>query len=274
MNKDIDFLYSPEYHNAFESYSSEAFLPESITSIIPRFIVSMKVGFSNILNIFSKPEYIPSLFKIKNDVLKLTFIDLANSQIFIPPGLNVQYLQYIDALDDSMIVIENIEKGVLNPFARWLGESISDPEKLSKFRSGMVIADFKPSGTAALSKRLGSCFTMGATKNKGEFKNYIKRVNDIPIIYTKASAIIDRVNKMEFKKLGKKINEVVSKLNSVEQIINNAEGEEVLSYQNREIIAKLCVAVAEELEFMGVVCYQLTVLANALRENYDILAAK
>lgn len=252
---------------------SQEFLdPRKIRRNIPEFVKSLKnyltrEGTTDQLT----AQVVPSYRKVRKTVEKIDYSNLRETKIYIPAGLSVTFLEYQEALDQSVGICEKVLPEVLTPFSRWLAQGLSDPEKLRSVRGASGIDKFNPHNIDGALSDLGRCFKRGENRIKGKFGDYFARNKDVKVVFEQHDDQIGRMVKTDRKAIFAKVEEISDNLDTLIQRIDEDPDDYDFSQVNLDLLSKLSYTLAQEVQFYGTVHYQLTALNTALVDTQKVL---
>lgn len=274
MNEDIKHLACPDNYDPLLNMdvSLEELISGGVIKNIPKFMMNLKLGLTNMSNIVRNIGQVPNYKKFNNAIKTTIYADLMNVSIHIPSGLVVKYTDYLDVLEKCVTVNENTIGNTLQPLALWLGENLSDPEKLNKTRSGISINGFVVTDLAPLKEELNRCFKIGSSTVKGPFKEYFSNFSEVETVYSRSDELVNRVISINLKTIKDKVNEISDKVNTLTNRIISESDLYQISESNQKTLSTLLYSVAEEVSFIGVICYQVSVLTNALERTKNVIS--
>lgn len=250
--------------------SQEFFDVKNIRQNIPQFVNSLKSFFTsndNKQKLVKTPQY----SDIKNLVEKTNYANIREVRVFVPAGLTVPYVTYIKELENAVDISEKIMDDVLNPFSRWLGLGISNPDIFKNVRVGRGIEDFNPHNTDGVALDIGKCFKKGGNVNKVPFKQAFFSNAQVKEAYLMVEDLNGRMVTIDRSKVLKKIQEITDLLERLISRMEDKEENYELSEVSLELLSKLSYTVAKEVEFFGFTSYQLTALTTAIIDTNDVL---
>src|SRR5690606_13708594 len=133
-------------------------------------------------------EATPNL-SMDNELLRLlskaNYGKMTSFETVTPPGLKVDFAKYLSILESFAFgQMELLVPKVLEPFNRWLGTVINDPEKLMSIRSDKNIPNLSLYDVEGLKKSISDCFDNTRVTTKGELKNTYRSLHDITQVTT------------------------------------------------------------------------------------------
>lgn len=256
------------YQNTL-TVSQEFFSPKEFFSNIPTFLTQLKDFVSKDTK-SSKPVYkLPNYKQIKSKVEKKAPEDLREYKVFIPLGLKVPMYQYINVLEEGVEISEKLLEDVLTPFSRWLALGLTNPSTLRSVRGGINIDKFNPHNIDQVYDSLGKCFEKGSNVINLPFKRVYSNKKDFEDTFNKFDAATSLLFKTERKLVISKIVEITENLEKLmERIKEDEEGYE-LSNVSTGLLSKLSFTLAQEVEFFGVMHYQMNALNTSLVDTVD-----
>ncbi|MBE0438338.1 MAG: hypothetical protein IBX57_01030 [Gammaproteobacteria bacterium] len=203
--------------------------------------------------------------KFEKAIDKVGYINIRLANVYTPPGMNVKYNQYVEALDKAVDAATKVMEEVLNPYARYLAENINDPDSLLK-GGGVNIKDFEPHDIDGLSLKLGKCFKRGSNKYEAKFGDVFSSNKDAADVLKNVSTVSSKALTINKRELISKVEEIGGYLDKLYEIMSEDEYQDV-SKRAVDNLYKITFTCARELEFVSVVIYQLTSLNVALNDT-------
>lgn len=180
------------------------------------------------------------------------FADLRVKKIAIPPGFKGNYKDYAELLQASADIMGKLKDNLLTPYARWLSANINDPSNLLSGRGG-DIRGFDPSDIDSIYKDMSKMFSKGRTDNVGVLGDHFRRGKEIIEVSKLNDDITAKIMVIDRNEVLSKIEEITTYLDILYEKLQE-EGQAVSS-QTGQMLSKLTLSVAREVEFMGVMMY-------------------
>lgn len=193
------------------------------------------------------------------------YSDLRHAKVMIPVGLSVTYLEYLDALSPSVAICETLSKRMLEPANRYLGQVLSDPEKLNQLRGVHHEARIKPANVDQQLTQLEACFNAQSTQISAPLGDVFKRNQDIKTVFDQAAALNERMLRSDLNAVQTQTETLI---HLYDRLIDRIQEEELdIEARAMERLSQMTYTLAQEVEFYGMICYQLTALTQALNET-------
>lgn len=196
---------------------------------------------------------------------RTTYLDFKHVTLYVPAGLNVPYLAHQKVLEQSSKHCLDIERDVLDPLTKWLGERVGNPTAFSSVTSTLKA----PSGTAdKLEKDYQAQFiSNGQKQSEVPYSDAIGRQGDWETVVSGLEAMEKQLSADLHERLlvkMKRLDDLLSTL--VRRIEENPESYK-FSAPALSDLATHSYAAARQLEFYGLTKYRLQTYATAVRES-------
>lgn len=182
---------------------------QALPARLPAFVSDVKLFVSNMLhaNDVKVLGAIESR-RLEKELPKQNYVILSEVTVFVPPSVNVDWMTYLDAVNQSQAIVELLKEETLAPTLRWLSLLLSAPESLASLRSSLQVSGIKFHDLEKVKKQLQKCYSSNgadsevpygkAFKRNGDFLVCIKRVNELNdrLANINRSEIIDMVNEI------------------------------------------------------------------------------
>lgn len=253
--------------------SQEFFKDGAFTSNISQFTDKLRGFFTAAENDenFIGGNQVPNARKLHKLASKKNYADTRELSVRVPTGLSCTYLDYLAVLQDAVKLTDNLMDHVLVPFTRYLAVGLSDPDTLASSGSSVHLKEFKPGNVDGVALKLGECFEQGSGHFERKFGAVFERNGDVGEVYNQADELVSRFMKVRRSDVQSKVNELSDLLDKLIQRIEEDEENYKPSKVTTDQLSKISYTIAQEVEFYGVVGYQLMALTVALQETEDTL---
>lgn len=207
--------------------------------------------------------------RVRRELKKASYSDLRLIRVDVPSGMSVTYLDYLDAMEQAVAICEGLMENILGPFSRWLAIGLSDPSTLSNLSNARRVEGFKPHEIDRVTLALGKQFKPGSGVHQRKFGDAFDRLGDVDVVYKRSSDLVSRYVNVSRKEVLSRVKEITQHLDLLLTRIQEDEDNYQTSKVSRELLSKLTYTMAQEVEFYGVVGYQLTVLSTSLNKISD-----
>lgn len=213
---------------------------------------------------------LPKSRNVKKALDGKLFTDLSALKTPVPIGVYTTYSQYLTVLeanvDTSALLLDN----VLTPMVRWLALGVSDPSTLKNV-SGSGIRNFKPNNVEKQLGDLEACFKPNSEHATIPFKVAFDNKADVEGVYKHAEIVTDKLITIDHKKVKKKIEEAYDLLGALIRNLEDDEVKQSTSDETVQYLQKVSYSAAQEIEFYGLVLYQVEAMSVALNRLYEKL---
>lgn len=211
-------------------------------------------GISTIKGLFETNTVLFDKRAISNSIDGFNFMSVSDLEVAVPMGLNVPMQEYLEKLQTASTYANTVVVDVLKPSVTQLAKYVAKPELMMSVRPGDIVA-IRPK-LQETKEMLGECLNHKAQLSKVPFKKAYRRLGE----YESASVTLNDLNKSirsvdlsEITELTDRIVDLFDKLHA-----NLTEGGKVaISGPTADTLAKIAVALAEEIEFFGVYYHKL-----------------
>lgn len=250
----------------------ESFSMQGIQTLLKDSFADFVTEFKDFSSRFSSKEpAIPATnvqVEFMRELMKRQFMSLAELRVYVPEGLEADFLTYVKVLAEAAEHATGVIDNVLAPYSVYLSQLISHPEqKFSTAEHDKMYQDMQKMRDA-LNMEIGACFKQGSHVTDSIYGRVIRRNADWLPMFQELNALINTVNKVERKTVTKKTEECVELLNIVTAKIARGELEGV-SEQSVKNLANGCYQVALELENFVAVYYRVQAFASAVQRSMD-----
>jgi hypothetical protein len=238
---------------------------------LPKFVGLVRDQFIKFVGAESDEQLPVNYTKLARQIAVLRYSDLISTTVYVPPGLNVRYLDYIRSLETAEKDILGISGNVIGPFAVWIARLLSNPGELASQRDqlnvqGMVMPDLDAMRKCIMDGISGTDKTTERTYGK-----MVARNQDWGTIESRLDELNNHLIADERVKLIRQVNDLVDNIDLlVERVKGDAE-EYQFSAPSLSLLADACYKVARVLELYAVYGYQLRLLTVAIHDTQKSL---
>ncbi len=188
-------------------------------------------------------------------------------QVQVPEGLKVDMLTYMKVLSDCAQNLKLIEAQMITPFYTWLNFLLSNPASLSSISSTLQIVEYRPLDIEGMRKAIDACFvTKGRLESMVPYGQVFKRQADWEQVDANRVNITRALTPALHKAVTKSMGELEITLDTLlVRLTKNADKYKPGPTVIREI-AKVAYAVAEAIEFYGLLRYNVEAAEHSLDE--------
>jgi hypothetical protein len=206
----------------------------------------------------------PALAAFARRIQPVSYVDLRDVEVVVPPGLKTDFARYAQVLLKSAEFASTFRVEVLDPFTRWLAGKVSDPSSLNSLRPSLEIEGYKKRPYEARMKELIGCFDEKSDDGLVTYGKALKRNAD----WTEVMVTSDKIQAIFLKDDDALIQQQVAKVSDLLDLLMKRIAEEPETYQLSSAvitsISNTAFAVAREIEFYGLVRYRTGEFAHAL----------
>lgn len=197
------------------------------------------------------------------------YLSIGDVTVFVPVGLNVNMLEYVETLEESVEYLANINDGLLIPLRALMGKYVNEPDLLNSRKvlplENKTKTEYSQKRLDKLISDISECFDPRQRTDKEKFKKVYSRNQDLNITSERVLQLQDnlnRINHTNVRECMKTIHDYAT--NIAEQI--NVESLDV----NDKIVDMLTdrmYLAAAWVEFYGHICQKATVVSKALEDT-------
>lgn len=199
------------------------------------------------------------------------YADLRHVTVFVPAGLSVHYLDYIEALGGAVSINARLVKETLAPFNAWLAKMLTNPEGLSAQRAPEALREFVFHDIEGVKKQLAACFKKGAVETEVPFGKVVARNGDWKQAIEKTNDLITAQSAVDVKEVRDLVNSITANLDLLLRRMEEDKDMYRASAVTIDFLSKLCYNLGLEIEFFSVTTYQLKVLEQSLNDSNERL---
>lgn len=251
--------------------SMEAISFDGIKSALADFLPAVKENFERFANKFASRELPIALKANEREFIQLLnktqYLKMTSYAVFIPEGLAVPYLVYLETLKDAIDHCFQTTEKSLNEFTTSLAQVITNRELKYYVAPMKSKFDAMEKNRALLVKRLGECFNQ-TTATTASYEDVVARNTEWSQIFSLLDVASNTTNKISHDHLHKKSEECNMLLSTIIRQIQNGEfvdaGPEVTNN-----LSNGAYQVASELEFFSMVYYRIMTLSTAISDTVN-----
>lgn len=250
-----------------------AFLDEKF----PNFVSAVTGFFQNLVK--TPPEFqvfsnLPSENVFKDT--QVTYTDLGKLKVFIPPGMNGTYLEWLKDLNTMARSVSTIEQRVIDPLTSWLSVLTADNDRFLSRRVRADLGDVQFSDLESLKKTLEKRFTPRG-RDTASYKDVVRRNKDWDDITERLNEVNELLSRTATRKIHEKVEELSGVLNMLLEALQDPEFRAELNEKheklfNRDIVKEvsdLVYKTAQEVEFYSIVVYYLEATNAAYQDSLE-----
>lgn len=206
---------------------------------------------------------------VENFIKRYEYSAIRDHKAYIPPGLKTPLSHFLPVLHECVLVNEKLLRDVLNPFHRWVGVGLNNPETLKSVRKNTISSDFKPHDIQRLNSLIGKHFKLGSNHHHVPFKQVFENHKAYVEGVKKTDELVNRLIATERKSIIDKVKAITVSLNQLHENIEHYEDGFELSNASIEQLSSLTLTLAREVEFYSHTYYQVQRLNVAMKNTED-----
>lgn len=203
-------------------------------------------------------------------VMQMDYVKMANIRVHGIATVGTDYLSASKVLLDCVKVIDNINIDSLEPFKRWLTETLNDPRKMENLTQYIKTDRNRLRGI----REAYVAMTKGGTSTDVPYRNIVKRNSDWQPIVTNLNVLAKYNLNGKLATLHKTTTEIEQSVDSLIRLMNAPNMDYRPSSKFVSELVEQVYAIAEELEFYASVVSTLNLLVNTARDNLIYISKK
>lgn len=190
--------------------------------------------------------------KIKPDLERANFMDLASVKISVPRGLKGHLNAYTEGLFESFLLVENVNQDVLLPFLTWLSLRLSSPGSLSDISAIKDLKNFKEVDTSKAAAILSGFVDPTSRRETLPMGEVYPSISVMKTSWDNVNALATRYLESNPSKILKTVNDIAVKIDRLIKAIEELpEDQAKLSAQSATILSGICATMAEAVDLYG-----------------------
>lgn len=192
------------------------------------------------------------------------YADMRDYQVYVPEGLDVTYLDYLDALMPAVEHAAKVPKA-LDDFTTYLSLLIHRPDATQETKSFLnTYAEMDKEREAALAK-IAACFSKGLTHTQRPLGQVMKNNASWSGVTDTLNTLNTTMSKVSHKHLNQKIEETLTLLQTTRHQIETQQ--KAVSGETLTNLSSGTYHLAQELEFYSVIWYRLESFTYAVDDT-------
>lgn len=255
-----------------EVVALEAGLLSNVADLLRNIFPTISKEFTGLVGKFSTPEKVVKLTSSQKAFLKEleqhTYLNIAPLAAYVPEGMDVTYLSFLDVLKDATEHCEHLLDVTMVDYCKFLGNLINNAD--AKLDSSSLVPIYKnlQVNREELNKRFLECFKHGSSRTEVSIGNVVSRNSDWPKIFELTEDVNREIEMVDREKLSKKILECVQLINVIQNKIKRNEFEGI-SPEAVNTLADGAFQIASELEFYSVIHYRVIAITTAINRTIE-----
>lgn len=197
------------------------------------------------------------------------YIALREVEIYVPVGLRVSYLDYLDALQGGQLIADRLLEQTFEPACRYFALLCALPENLGSLSAQRHIGDIAlwEKERNEVKKELSKCFVQNDNTQTRRFGDQFERLADWKESMNKLADLNDRAAKARPDQIIKKVNELSEIIDRLIIGIRNKPDVFKMNGITAKGLAELTMDLAQITEFYASHRYLLQTLNAALADT-------
>jgi len=254
-----------------EWISIEAFasLTLDIPDLLQRCLPHARSAFSEFIAHFVPSDKGVSLNRDQQAFMKVVeqhkYLDLAPTAAYVPEGLKVPYLHYINLLGPAVDHALKVQ-ATLTTYTAYLALLLTNRDQRFSTKDSAVVYKAMEAKRTQLNADLGSCFNDSSHRTDVSYADVVERNTEWPTLLHAATALGTDINSVNRKILQKDVDSAVELIDRLIEMVQRGE----LKDASPNIALELsdgAYQVACELEFLAIVTYRVMALTTAINRT-------
>lgn len=239
----------------------------SLNHRLPEFVADVKSFVYNLFDTVPQQASLIDTHTTEKAIAKSNYVALSELLIFVPQGMNKEYLTYIHALNSSQHVVDDLLPNVLNPSISWLGKLLAQPESMGSMRSQLTGIVTHP--LDKVNKEIADCFSKHDSLSKVAYGTAFKRNSDFIESIKEINHIQEKLLKTPRQDVMNAVNQITELLDKL--LIRMQQQPEVYkpSGVTMQDISKVALALGHEIEFYAAHTFMVRACSESLRETKE-----
>lgn len=238
----------------------------------------MKTGFERIYNDvrgflagFATPASYPKITNENKEFLKLipqiSYGEMMDLPAYVPEGIVVDYLTYIEVLQEASTKLQGLVPNLLSNYALFLGTIINfeDSAKGSWINFETILKKEEKEFERIVA-RFKTCSKEGRDETRVTVDKVVRRNADWDAVFKNLGHLNEsfyKINKTEIKKT---VDQCVTNLDIIKRNLNAGKYGDA-SHETVKTMADMAYSVATELEFYAIVYYRIEAINKAIKDT-------
>lgn len=220
---------------------------------------------------------IASQFQVNNVVNKKTaqfldqqsYLTVGDVTVYVPQGLSVTYLQYIEALESAFTDLRDIEAELLRPALNTILALMNNPQMLSSASGiqGMFNGRLFSANLSGRIAHIAECKSQGNKSDTMKYSKAFERNADLEAAVVRQLALQDGVIQVNPDKVKKLTSEIFDAGSKLADLMKTDPAFADVSKSNSKLLAEQLFEVARWVEFLGVYTNEVIISSHAIGDT-------
>jgi hypothetical protein len=237
---------------------------------LPHFLEDVKKFITSRLNPFSSNITLVDSRKLEARFRTIDYVSASNLGVFVPAGFNGNWLDYIQVLNKSQKVLDNLRDGLLKPFEVYVAQLLNSPEHLRDNSIMPQLARYKSPDFKGLDKEFSTFFNK-TQSTESTYGEVVKRHADLPLITRDLNEVNTRFASIDRTVLIKQVTSISDLLGMLINNIKESREEYVVSGTTMKALTDLTFFMAHEVEYYTTHGYFLDTFSLSVKDSYKRL---
>lgn len=242
-----------------------------VTTVLPKFFKNVSIAVSGLME---APTNLQSVKKPNfADIRKIPYAVHRKTLVNGPQGLRTDYATYGAAVYQAALLSSKLLSDQLYPFRTWVSTLLADPTKLnsqSVGKSGVV--DFG-SELKSVQDSLTGCINREDPTTKFQYGDLVRQNSTWELHYANMNDSITLYNRVGHRQALDAVADITSLLDTLMERIKDEPENYVMSGPVAAELSKVCLQMANLVEFYSITGFLLAEAVGALNLTFDSLKA-
>ena len=202
-----------------------------------------------------------------------SYLSIADVTVYVPVGLKVSYIEYIEALEKALPFLLELEEGLLIPTNQAIGGYVNNPVSLLSKSGLQVKGKLTSKSVDDVTAPISACFDPTVKEDMVKYKQAFRRNGEINDVGQRLLQLQDNVNRIDNKAIERRVRGLFDNAKALSDAMRDDESfDEVRSYNDAsgrvtKQLSELLYNAAKWVEFFSIFQYQVMVLSESIADT-------
>jgi hypothetical protein len=198
---------------------------------------------------------------------KHNYVDIAPLGVYVPEGLNVDYVSFAQALKRGAEHAAKVQD-LLNKYTVYLAMLVTNEFQRFETQNSAAVYKGLQEEREEILREIGGCFKQGSHETKRKYDEVVKRNADWPIVFGEIETLGKLTNSVNRNVLNTKVKEATALMEKVINMLREGKMEGSAPEVAQEL-SDGAYQIASELEFFSVMYYRVLAFVTAVNATTD-----
>lgn len=243
---------------------------ETIPTYFRNFANNIKDFVSHTLNNAVSGDNVNLPFKLSRLLDQNTYATLSKTEVFVPPGLNVQMVNYLETLDKAHDLIANpLIPLALKPTSKWFAQMLSNPTNLNTVRD--VVSDIGIKITRQhledSKKIIKAAFKTDNSVDRAQYANVYRRNSDFKTAVSLINKLTVENSAIDRRAIRESVTMISDGVDTMIQQFDNGDPQYQLNGKTIRDMTNTLMFLAELVEFYAAISFNIQSASTAIRDT-------